>query len=338
MFFTYLLTFLRTRHHLGLETLALRQQLAVLKRKHPRPRLNNCDRLFWLALRSFWSRWASALVIVKPETVIGWHRAGFRLYWRLRSRGGGRKVSADVFEIVRHMARENPCWGAPRIHGELLKLGFQISERTVSRYLARRVPRSGDAADKWRAFLSNHREAIAALDFFTVPTVTFRLLYCFFLIDHGRRKILHFNVTAHPTAEWVIQQLREAFPGSPRHRYVILDRDTKFSREVLDFLDSSGIKPVRTSVRSPWQNGTAERWVETARRDCFDHVIALNEMHVRRLAREFIAYYHLDRTHDSLGKDTPNCRPIQAKPDGAELISLPRIGGLHHRYTWQVAA
>ena len=338
MFFTYLLTFLRTRHHLGLEILALRQQLAVLKRKHPRPRLNNCDRLFWLALRSFWSRWASALVIVKPETVIGWHRAGFRLYWRLRSRGGGRKVSADVFEIVRHMARENPCWGAPRIHGELLKLGFQISERTVSRYLARRVPRSGDAADKWRAFLSNHREAIAALDFFTVPTVTFRLLYCFFLIDHGRRKILHFNVTAHPTAEWVIQQLREAFPGSPRHRYVILDRDTKFSREVLDFLDSSGIKPVRTSVRSPWQNGTAERWVETARRDCFDHVIALNEMHVRRLAREFIAYYHLDRTHDSLGKETPNCRPIQAKPDGAELISLPRIGGLHHRYTWQVAA
>ena len=338
MLLAYFVAFFRTRHHLGLEILALRQQVAVLKRKRPRAHLNKFDRLFWLALRRTWSRWAGALMIVKPETVIGWHRAGFRLYWRLRSRGGGRKVSADVFEIVRHMARENPCWGAPRIHGELLKLGFQISERTVSRYLARRVPRSGDAADKWRAFLSNHREAIAALDFFTVPTVTFRLLYCFFLIDHGRRKILHFNVTAHPTAEWVIQQLREAFPGSPRHRYVILDRDTKFSREVLDFLASSGIKPVRTSVRSPWQNGTAERWVETARRDCFDHVIALNEMHVRRLAREFIAYYHLDRTHDSLGKDTPNCRPIQAKPDGAELISLPRIGGLHHRYTWQVAA
>ena len=338
MFFTYLLAFLRTRHHLGLEILALRQQLAVLKRKHPRPRLNNCDRLFWLTPRSVWSRWASALVVVKPETVIGWHRAGFRLYWRLRSRGGGRRVGADVFESVRRMARENPCWGAPRIHGELLKLGFQISERTVSRYLARRVPRSGDAADKWRAFLRNHREAIAALDFFTVPTVTFRLLYCFFIVDHGRRKILHFNVTANPTAEWVIQQLREAFPGSPHHRYVILDRDTKFSREVLGFLDSAGIKAVRTSVRSPWQNGVAERWVGSARRDCFDHVIAINEAHIQRLAREFMAYYHVDRTHDSLGKDTPNCRPIEAKPDGAELISLPRVGGLHHRYAWKASA
>jgi transposase InsO family protein len=255
----------------------------VLKRKHPRLRLNNLDRLFWLALRRLWSRWADALVLVKPETVIGWHRAGFRLYWHLRSRGGGRKLGTDVFEIVRRMARENPSWGAPRIHGELLKLGFDISERTVSRYLARRPP--GDAAKNWLAFLRNHREAIAALDFFTVPTVTFRLLYCFFAIDHGRRKILHFNVTAHPTVEWVVQQLRETFSDSARYRYVILDRDAKFSREVLDFLASSGIKPVRMSVRSTWQNGLAERWVGSARRECFDHVIALDEAHIRRLAR-----------------------------------------------------
>jgi len=174
--FAYLCAFLRTRRALGLEILALRQQVGVLKRKHPRPRLNNLDRLFWLALRRLWSRWADALVLVKPETVVGWHRAGFRLYWRLRSRGGGRKVGGDVFEIVRRMARENPSWGAPRIHGELLKLGFEISERTVSRYLARRLPRAGDAAKNWLAFLKNHREAIGALDFFTVPTVTFRLL------------------------------------------------------------------------------------------------------------------------------------------------------------------
>lgn len=335
--FFYLRAFVRARHDLGLEILALRQQVAVLKRKHPRPRLNDVDRLFWIALRRFWSQWSGALILVKPETVVGWHRAGFRLYWRLRSRGGRHKIGGDAFEIVRRMARENPAWGAPRIHGELLKLGFQISERTVSRYLARRLPRPGDATKNWLAFLKNHREAITALDFFTVPTVTFRLLYCFFVIDHGRRKILHFNVTAHPTADWVVQQLRETFSDSDPHHYVILDRDARFSQEVLDLLDSSGIKPVRTSVRSPWQNGVAERWVGSARRDCFDHVIALDEAYVRRLAHQFMTYYHADRTHDGLGKDTPSGRAIEPKPTGADLISLPRVGGLHHRYLWKAA-
>ncbi|HEY1203153.1 MAG: hypothetical protein ABSH46_23645 [Bryobacteraceae bacterium] len=170
--FAYLRAFLRTRHDLGLEILALRQQVAVLKRRHPRSRLNSADRMFWIMLRRIWPRWMEALVVVKPETVVGWHRAGFRLYWRLRSRGGGRKIGADVFDVVRRMARENPSWGAPRIHGELLKLGFDISERTVSRSLVRRLPRPGDAAKNWLAFLRNHREAIAAIDFFTVPTVT----------------------------------------------------------------------------------------------------------------------------------------------------------------------
>ena len=335
--FAYLRAFLRTRHDLGLEILALRQQVAVLKRKHPRARLNNVDRLFWIALRRLWPRWIEALIVVKPETVVGWHRAGFRLYWRLRSRGGGRTIGGDVFEIVRRLARENPTWGAPRIHGELLKLGFDLSEPTVSRYLARGLPQPGDAGKNWLAFLRNHREAIAAIDFFTLPTVTFRLLYCFFVIDHGRRKILHFNVTAHPTAEWVMQQLRQTFLDSDRHRYVILDRDSKFSAEVIGFLRSSAIKPVRTSVRSPWQNGLAERWVGSARRDCFDHVIALDEAHVRRLAREYMVYYHADRTHDGLGKDTPAGRAIEAKPTGAELNSVPRVGGLHHRYTWKAA-
>jgi transposase InsO family protein len=335
----YLRTFVRTRHDLGLEILALRQQLAVLKRQRPRPRLNRGDRLFWVALRRFWSRWMDALIVVKPETVLSWHRAGFRFFWRLRSRGGGRKTGGDVFELVSRMARENPSWGAPRIHGELLKLGFQICERTVSRYLARRPPRSGDAAKNWLAFLENHREVLAALDFFTVPTVTFRLLYGFFVIDHSRRKILHFNVTSHPTAGWVVQQLREAFPDSVRHRYVVLDRDAKFSPEVLDFLDSSGIKPIRTNIRSPWQNGVAERWVGSCRRECFDRVIALSEAHVRRLAREYMAYYHQDRTHDALAKDTPEGRAIEPRPaQTATLDSVPRLGGLHHRYTWKTAA
>ncbi|MGC9969022.1 MAG: integrase core domain-containing protein [Bryobacteraceae bacterium] len=335
--FACLRAFLRPRHGLGHEILALHQQVAVLKSKHPRPRFSTLDRLFWVALRTVWPRWMEALNLGKPETVVGWHRAGFRLYWRLRSRGGGRKIGGDVFEIVRRMAHENPSWGAPRIHGELLKLGFVISERTVSRYLVRRLPRPGDAAKNWLAFLGNHREAIAALDFFTVPAMAFRLLYCFFVIDHGRRKILHFNVTAHPTADWVVQQLRETSSDSDHHRYFVLDRDAKFSREVLDFLDSSGIEAVRTSVRSPWQNGVAERWVGSARRNCFDHVIALDEAHVRRRAREHMAYYHADRTHDGLGKDTPSGRAVEPKPAGAALISLPRVGGLHHRYAWKAA-
>jgi transposase InsO family protein len=334
----YLCAFVRARHDLGLEILALRQQVAVLKRKRPRPRLNSFDRLFWIALSRLWSRWGEALILVKPETVVGWHRAGFRLFWRFRSRGGGRRVEPDAFEIVRRMARENPTWGAPRIHGELLKLGFEISERTVSRYLVRTLPRPGDAARNWLAFLANDREAIAALDFFTVPTITFRLLYCLFVIDHGRRRFLHFNVTAHPTAEWVMQQLRETFSDANHHRFVIMDPDSRFSPAVIELLGSSGIRAVRTSVRSSWQNGAAERWVGSARRECFDHVIAINEANVRRIAREYMAYYHADRTHDELDKDTPNGRAIEPRSAGAELLSEPRVGGLHHRYYWQAAA
>jgi transposase InsO family protein len=196
----------------------------------------------------------------------------------------------------------------------------------------------GDAGKNWLAFLENHRDAIAALDFFTVPTATFRLLYCFFVIDHHRRKILHFNVTAHPTADWVRQQLREAFPNAGRYQYVILDRDTRFNGEVLDLLEASGVKPLRTSVRSPWQNGVAERWVGNVRRECFDHVIAFSEAHVGRIARECIAYYHEDLTHIGLGKDTPAGRAVGPKPARAELESLPRVGGLHHRYVWKAAA
>jgi putative transposase len=340
-FLTYLRAFFLSRHDLGLEILALRQQLAVLKRQRPRPHLTHRDRLFWVALSALWQRWSGALVIAKPDTVVSWHRAGFRLYWRFRSRASGqgrRTISSGIRTDIELMTKENPSWGAPRIHGELLKLGFDISERTVSRYLAQRKPSSDDARQKWLAFLHNHREAIAAMDFFTVPTLTFRLLYCFFVISHDRRKILHFNVTAHPTAEWVCQQLREAFPDVSPFQYAVLDRDTKFSSEVLDLLKSSAIEPVRTSIRSPWQNGTAERWVGTARRECFDHMIAINEAHVRRLGREFVAYYHEDRTHLGLDKDTPFERLVELKPSGAELESLPILGGLHHRYIWKTAA
>lgn len=210
----YVRTLLRSRHDLGMEILALRQQLAVFKRRHPRPRLKRRVTRNSPSLCSLWDRWTNALLIVNPESVVRWHRAEFSLYWHLRSYIpclGRPRIEANVFDIVKRMARGNPSWGAPKIHGEQLKLGIEISERTVSRYLLRRTPSSADAAQRWWAFLNNHREAIVALDFFTLPTLTFRLLYCLFVIDHHRRRILHFNVTAHPTAKWVCQQLHEAF-------------------------------------------------------------------------------------------------------------------------------
>jgi transposase InsO family protein len=208
----------------------------------------------------------------------------------------------------------------------------------VARYL-RGVRRRGDPGKRWLAFLQNHREAIAAFDFFTVPTVTFKLLYCFFVIAHGRRKILHFNVTRHPTADWVVQQLRESFPEAGPYRYVILEQDSKFDDDILALLRATGVEPKRTSVRAPWQNGIAERWVGSCRREMLDHVIPLNEKHLRRLVRDYISYFHDDRIHDSLGKDTPNRRPVEKRPSpSATVISSARLGDLHHRYYWREAA
>ena len=260
---TCLSAFFRSRCNLALEILALRQQLGVLKRKRPHPRLRIQDRIFWTLLRRLWPAWSHVLVIVKPETVVAWHRAGFRLYWRLRSKPktpGRPKLDAEVRALIRRMVKENSTWGAPRIHGELLKLGFDVSERTVSRYMRRLSPRE-QVRKLWATFLRNHREVITAMDFFTVPTFTFRVLYCFFIIEHDRRKILHFNVTEHPTGPWIVQRLREAFPESCPYRYAILDGDAKFGHEVTDMLRGDGIKSVRISPASPWQNGVAERWI-----------------------------------------------------------------------------
>jgi putative transposase len=333
--------FFVSRSNLAVEILALRQQVSVLKRKRQRPKLNWMDRLFWIVLRRLWSHWAEVLLVVKPETVVGWHRTGFRLYWRWRSRGpaGGRaKISLELRELIQRMARENPTWGAPKIHGELLKLGLLLSERSVSRYL-RVVQRRGDPGKRWLAFLHNHREAIVALDFFTVPTVSFRVLYCLFVIEHARRRILHFHVTPHPNSDWVVQQLREAFPETTPYRYAILERDSKFDTEVLGALRSMGLQPKRTSRKAPWQNGVAERWVGSCRRELLDHAIPLNGQHLRRLIAGFIRYYHADRIHDGLGKDTPDGRAVENRPNSeANVISFPRLGGLHHRYGWQQAS
>ena len=250
--------FFQSRTDIAVEVLALRQQVAVLKRKRPRPPWHPLDRLFWTVLRATWSRWKDALLVVKPETVVGWHRAGFRLYWRRKSRarGGRPRITPEIRVLIRRLAQENTDWGAPKIHGELQKLGFVLSERTVARYL-RRIHRRGDPAKKWLAFLHHHREAIVALDLFTVPTATFRVWYGFFVIEHERRRILHFNVTPHPSADWVVQQLRETFAEAAPYRYVILDRDSIFHADVTAYLKATGLEPKRTSIPAPWQNGTA---------------------------------------------------------------------------------
>lgn len=298
--------FFRDRGEVALEVLALRQQLAVLKRKRPRPTVNSVDRLFWTALRRFWSRWTDVLAVVKPEPVVAWHRAGFRLYWRWRSRplDGRPKIQEEIRALIRRMAEDNPSWRAPRIHAELQKLGFAVSERTVARYL-RGIRRRGDPAKRWLAFLQNRREVTAAFDFFTAPTLTFS----------------------------------EAFPEASPYKYVILDNDSIFNADVATFLTSTGLAPKRTSIHSPWLNGTAERWVGSARREMLDHVIALNEQHLLRLIRDYVDYYHEDRPHDSLEKDAPRRRTVEAKPsDGVDGIALERVGGLHNRYNWHRAA
>ncbi len=330
---TALLRCFRSRQSLLLQNLVLRQQLAVLKRKHPRPRLTLADKLFWILARRLWSGWKQSLILVSPDTVVRWHRAGFKLYWRAISRFrrvlGRKRVSKEVRDLIFRMVAENPTWGAPRIHGELLMLGFDISERTVSRWM-RRAPRDPEPAKRWLAFLRNHREAIAAMDFFTMPTITFGVLYCLFIIGHDRRRILHFNVAKYPTSAWVIQQLREAFPFQAAQRFLIFDRDGKYGLETPTAVRSMSLTPVRTSFESPWQNGVAERWVESCRRDLLDHIIAVNERHLKRLLSEYVRYYHEDRTHLGLNKETPLCRVRLAGP-GA-VVAHSRLGGLHHRY------
>jgi transposase InsO family protein len=328
--------FFRSRRELLLENLALRHQLGVFKQKHPQPRFAVLDKLFWVSLRRFWAGWRRALILVQPETVVRWHGSGFKLYWtwisRHRRRAGRKCVSRELREIIFRMVSENATWGAPRIHGELKMLGFDISERSVLRWM-RKAPRCPEPAKRWATFLSNHREAIAAMDFFTVPTLNFDVLYCFFVVAHDRRRILHFNVTKHPTAAWVIQQLREAFPYDSAPKYLIFDRGTNFNEEVIDTVKSFGIEPKRTSFRSPWQNGVAERWVGNCRRDLLDHVIVLNERHLKCLMNEYVCYYHEDRTHLALEKGTPAGRKAANGTDaGSRIEVMSRLGGLQHRY------
>ena len=328
---------LRTRASLQAEILALRHQLLVLQRSNNghRVRLRATDRLLWVWLSRLWTGWRSALIIVKPETVIAWHRQGFRLYWRWKSRHGeGRpSVSSEVRDLIRRMSLANPRWGAPRIHGELLKLGIQVSQATVAKYMVRhRKPTS----QKWRTFLKNHMRTLVSADFFVVPTITFRLLFVFVIFSHDRRRPVHFAVTANPTAEWTARQLLEAFPWDSAPRYLLRDRDGIYGEKFHETTEWLGIREVLTAPKSPWQNPYVERLIGSIRRECLDHVIVLNETGLHRVLKSYFEYYERTRTHLSLEKDAPIPRTVQP-PEFGRVIELPEVGGLHHRYERRAA-
>jgi len=332
-----LLPFLLGGHRqLALENLALRQQLAVYKRTAPRPKLRPADRLFWAGLARLWTGWRHALVIVSPDTVLRWQRRRFREYWtRLsgRSKGGRPPVSADIATLVRKMAAANPLWGAPRIHGELLKLGIDVAERTVSRLMPKRRPESSQT---WRTFLANHVPALVSIDFFTVPTARLRVLFVLVVLAHHRRRVVHFNVTEHPTAAWTAQQIVDVFPDESAPAYLLRDRDQVYGRQFRHRVKGMAIVEVLTAPQRPWQNPFAERLIGSIRRECLNHVLVLGERHLHRILTRYFSYYHQSRTHLALDKDAPDLRPI-ALPMTGTIVQLPEVGGLHHRYIRQAA-
>jgi putative transposase len=321
---------------LALENLALRQQLAVYKRIAKRPKLGRRDRLFWIWLSRVWTGWRDALVIVAPDTVLRWGRRRFREHWATRSGRpiwGRPPISAELKALVARMAAANPLWGAPRIHGELRKLGIDIGERTVSRLIPkRRTPPS----QTWRTFLTNHVRDLVSIDFFTVPTAGWRVLFVLVVLAHNRRRVVHFNVTEHPTAAWAAQQLVNTFPDDSAPSYLLHDRDRIYGHAFRQRVKGMGIREVLTAPQSPWQNPFAERLIGSIRRECLDHVLVLSERHLRRILTRYFVYYHRARTHLSLDKDAPDRRPIEP-PELGRVIQIPEVGGLHHRYVRQAA-
>jgi len=322
---------LRTHRELALENFALRQQVAVWKAGRRRPRLTEMDRIFWVLVSRLWKSWRHSVHIVRPETVVRWHRRGFRLYWawKSRRRWGRPAIGRHLRDLIRQMSRANPLWGAPRIHGELLKLGLTVSQATVSKYMVRRQrpPSQG-----WRTFLKNHAPDLIALDFFTVPTATFRVLFVLVMLTHSRRRLVHFNVTDHPTAEWTARQLLEvcALEGP---RYLLRDRDQVYGDRFSRQAKTLEIREAVIAPRSPWHNAYAERVIGSIRRECLDHVVVISERHLREILSKYVDYYNATRTHLSLAKDAPDPRSVQPPSQGrgsrfhASVGSITNING-----------
>jgi hypothetical protein len=329
-----LLSGCQSRRLLLLENLALRHQLAVLRRQTRQPKLRQADRLLWLTLRRLWPEWQKRLLLCQPQTVIGWHRLGFRLCWRWRSRARGGRPTADrkLINLLRQMWSSNPTWGSKRIQAELAKLGIAVSDSTVRKYRPR--TRRGDQT--WKTFLHNHAKDLIAVDFFVVPTATFRVLYVFLVLAHERRKVLHFKVTDSPSAAWTARQLTEAFPYAQPTRYLLRDRDAIDGLEFVQRATALGLEERLITARSPWQNPVVERTIGSIRRESLDYVIIFSAQHLRRVLRDYFDYFHRHRTHRALDQDCPHPRPTEP-PEPGNIIQRPLLGGLHHRYTRQPA-
>jgi transposase InsO family protein len=329
---TTVLACVHPRHDLVLENLLLRHQLAVLTRPtraRPRARLRTWDKLLGVLARRLCAGWREHLAIVTPDTVVRWHRQGWRLVWRWksRSRGGRPHLSPEVQDLIRAMSRENRLWGTERIRGELLKMGIVVSNRSIRRYRWRGPRRP--PSQTWRTFLRNHAHHLWAADLFTVPTLTFRTLYVLVFIAHGRRELVHVDVTANPTAAWVWRQVIEATPWSKKPRHLLRDRDAVYGRDFRQRARRIGIDAIATPVRSPRANAIAERVIGTLRRECLDHVIVLSEQHLVSVLAEFVRYYNQDRPHRTLGLQTPE---LSLRPVSGPIQSRPVLNGLHHAY------
>ena len=334
----------RPRRSLEAENLFLRRQLALYRERGIQPRRVDAATRVSLALLSRLVAWRDALVIVRPETLIRWHRAGWRLFWRHKSRPGRPPIPLELRQLIRRLATENPLWGEERIANELLlKLGLRVSPRTVRKYMPKRPPGRPRGDQRWSTFLGNHAKAIVACDFFVTVTATFRLLYAFVVIAHGARRVLHFNVTDHPSAEWTLQQLREVVGADLKYRYLIHDRDCIFARRLDESIKNLGMTVLKSPPHSPKANAICERVIGTIRRECLDWVIPLSESHLRLILKEWVGHYNHGRPHMSLGPgvpDPPATRTLAFNQEsrhriGELLVVHVRsvLGGLHHEYS-----
>lgn len=333
----------RRRGSLELEVIALRHQLKVLKRRTtPRMRhhkISADDRIFFVWLYRLWPKCVKVLSLIKPETLIKWHYQGFKLYWTWRARKGhtSKRLSREIRELIIQMHNDNPLWGAGRIHGELLKLGFKVSESPILKYLPKRSGPTKPPSPGWKVFFRNHMDAFVAADSFVVVTASYRLIHGFAVLGLGRRRILHFGVTAHPTQEWILQQMRQALRGRPNLRYLLRDKDSVYGSYFSKELESMGIKQVVTCAKSPWHNNHIESLFSTLRRECLNHVIIFNERHLFRVLSSYVKYFNEFRTHISLDKDTPNSRAVEAASAGKKIVAIRHVGGLHHHYERRAA-
>ena len=331
LIFEYFRQLFTTKQDLILENLILRQQLNIYKRKNKRPKLENIDRIILVWISRVFSKWKSALVVAKASTLIGWHKKGFKLYWKWKSRRVGRpNINWPLIKLIRIMQKENPLWSAQRIQGELAILGYSVCDNTVAKYM-RKPKTDPEKLQRWLTFLRNHAKYTVGIDFLVARTIFFKSIHVFVAISHDRRKILHFAVSSKPHSQWAIQQLRETFAFDETTKYVIRDNDKIFSSDFKEQIRNFGMKDTPTASRSPWQNPFCERVIGTLRRECLDHMIILNEKHLHDVLHEYIFdYYNVSRTHMSLEKDSPEHRPVQK--DG-KIASKTILGGLHHVYS-----